>query len=48
MAMQRFALAVGKDQKMRRRKIEIIFRHFDTEGSRHPGEGNQKRLAFQA
>jgi hypothetical protein len=29
--MQRFSLAVGKDQEMRRGKIEIIFSDFDAE-----------------
>jgi hypothetical protein len=27
--MQRLALAIGKDQKMRRGKIEIVFGNFD-------------------
>jgi hypothetical protein len=30
-SMQRFSLAVGKDQEMRRGKIEIIFSDFDAE-----------------
>ena len=31
-SMQRFALAVGENQKMCRREVEIILRHFDAEG----------------
>jgi hypothetical protein len=47
MPMQRFPLAIGEDQKMRRGKIEVILGDFDAEKSWHSSDGNQNTPAFQ-
>jgi hypothetical protein len=48
MAVQRFSLAIGENQKMSRSEIKIVLGNFDAEGSRHVSDVNQMPRRFQA
>src|SRR5262245_57258930 len=45
--MQRLAPTVGKNQKMCRREVKIIFSYFDAETTWHELEATQKADCFQ-
>ena len=45
--VQRFSLAIGKNQEMRRCEIKIVFCDFDAESARHGLDVSQNLLRFQ-
>jgi hypothetical protein len=45
--VQRFSLAIGENQEMRRGEIKIVFCNLDAERARHACDVNQNFLRFQ-